>query len=155
MGHRDEDEWQDQIFKEMQRLAGEMAGAGLKPARSKGWSPRIDLIETETHVVLKVELAGVPAEKVAIHYSATKHSLTLKGWRQDENVFPNERQTAHQLEIDYGEFWREVPMPDVPLNVEEVKASTKAGMLLLAIPKAEKAPTQLTVRKVITIQKLL
>ncbi len=154
MGHRDEDEWQDQIFKEMQRLAGEMAGAGLKPARSKGWTPRIDLIETETHVVLKVELAGVAAEKVAIHYSATKHSLTLKGWRQDENAFPQERQTAHQLEIEYGEFWREVSLPDVPLNVEDVKASFRAGLLLLAVPKSEKPPTGLTVRKVIAIQKL-
>jgi HSP20 family molecular chaperone IbpA len=154
VAHRDEDEWLDQISKEMQRLAGEMAGAGLKPARSKGWSPRIDLIETQSHVVVKVELAGVRAEKVAIHYSATKHTLTVKGWRYDENVFPNERQTAHQLEIDYGEFWREIPLPEVLVNVEDVKASFRAGMLLLAIPKCDEAPTGLTVRKVITIQKL-
>src|SRR5690349_7837139 len=124
----------------MRRLAGEMSGAGLKPARSKGWSPRIDLIETETHVVLKVELAGVRADKVAVHYSATKHTLTLKGWRTDTAVFPNERQTVHQLEIDYGEFWREVQLPDVMVKVEDVRASFRIGMLLLAIPKSSEAP---------------
>lgn len=154
MGHRDEDEWLDQISKEMRRLAGEMSGAGLKPARSKGWSPRVDLLETEGYVVIKVELAGVHAEKVSLHYSAPKHSLTIKGIRYDENVFPNERQVAHQLEIDYGEFWREVPLPDVPVNVEDVKASFRAGMLLLAIPKCDEERKTVTVRKVITIQRL-
>lgn len=152
MAHRDEDEWLDQLSKEMQRLAGEMSGAGLKPARSKGWVPRIDLIETENHVVLKVELAGVRADKVAVHYSATKHSLTIKGWRSDTPVFPNEKRTAHQLEIEYGEFWREVFLPDVMVRVEDVKASFRIGMLMLAVPKSTEAPTTLSVRKVITIQ---
>jgi HSP20 family molecular chaperone IbpA len=104
--------------------------------------------------VLKVELAGVRADKVAIHYSATKHSLTIKGWRSDTAVFPNEKQSAHLLEIEYGEFWREVQLPDVMVKVEEVKASFRTGMLLLAIPKSTEAPTTLSVRKVITIQKL-
>ncbi|MEX2243212.1 MAG: Hsp20/alpha crystallin family protein [Fimbriimonadaceae bacterium] len=154
MGHRDEDEWLDQISKEMGRLAGEMTGAGLKPARSKGWSPRVDVLETQNYVVVKVELAGVRSEKVAIHYSATKNTLTLRGWRYDEIIFPDERQVAHQLEIDYGEFWREVPLPEAPVDVEHVKASFRAGMLLLALPKCEGKPKTVTVKKVITIQRL-
>jgi HSP20 family protein len=154
VAHRDEDEWLDQISKEMQRLAGEMSSAGLKPARSKGWSPRIDLVETESHVVLKVELAGVRADKVSVHYSATKHTLTIKGCRNDTPVFPNEQQSVHQLEIDYGEFWREIQLPDVMVKVEDVKASFRIGMLLLAIPKSSEAPSTVSVRKVITIQKL-
>lgn len=154
MASHEEDEWLDQISKEMQRLAGEMSGATLKPARSRGWSPRVDLLETHGHVVLKVELAGVQAEKVSLHYSARKHTLTLRGVRQDEQVFGDERCVAHQLEIDYGEFWREIQLPDVPINVEEVRASFRAGMLLLAIPKTEEKRKAVTVRKVITIQKL-
>lgn len=152
MAHRDEDEWLDQVSKEMQRLAGEMSGAGLKPARSRGWSPRIDVLETESHVVLKVELAGVRAEKVTVHYSATKNSLTLKGWRYDEVVFPQEKQVAHQLEIDYGEFWREIQLPDVPLNVESVTASFRGGMMMLALPKVKERPDLVVVKKTITIQ---
>jgi HSP20 family molecular chaperone IbpA len=154
VAHRDEDEWLDQISKEMQRLAGEMSSAGLKPARSKGWTPRIDLVETDSHVVLKVELAGVRTDKVSVHYSASKHTLTLKGWRSDTALFPGERQMAHLLEIDYGEFWREVQLPDVMLKVEDVKASFRTGMLLLAIPKTTETPTTLSVRKIITIQQL-
>ena len=152
MAHRDDDEWLEQISKEMERLAGEMSGAGLKPARSRGWSPRIDVLETENHVVLKVELAGVRAEKVTVHYSATKNTLTLKGWRYDEVISPGERQVAHQLEIDYGEFWREVPLPDVPLDVESVKASFRAGMMLLALPKVMEKPEVVVIKKTITIQ---
>jgi HSP20 family molecular chaperone IbpA len=154
VAHHDEDEWLDQISKEMRRLAGEMSGAGLKPARSKGWSPRVDLLETEGFVVIKVELAGVSADKVALHYSAQKHSLTIKGLRADESVFPNERQVAHQLEIDYGEFWREIALPDKPLNVEDVRASFRSGMLLLAIPKCDERRKTGRVKKIITIQRL-
>ena len=152
MGHREEDDWLDQISKEMERLAGEMAGAGLKPARSKGWSPRIDVLETESHVVLKVELAGVRAEKVALHYSAPKRCLTIKGVRYDEAEYRSERVVAHQLEIDYGEFWREVALPDVPLNVENVKASFRSGMMMIAIPKASQQ-AEVVVVKTITIKK--
>jgi HSP20 family molecular chaperone IbpA len=150
----DEDEWLDQISKEMQRLAGEMSGATLKPARSRGWSPRVDLLETHGHVVLKVELAGVQADRVSLHYSARKHTMTIRGVRKDEKAFEDERCVAHQLEIDYGEFWREVQLPDVPVNVEEVRANFRAGMLMLAIPKTEEKRKAVTVRKVITIQKL-
>ena len=154
MAHRDEDEWLDQLGKEMERLAGEMSGARLKPARSKGWSPRVDVVETESQVVIKVELAGVSADKIALHYSAGRHALTIKGWRHDEAVFPNERMVAHKLEIDYGEFWREVALPESPVSVEDVRASFKEGMLLLAIPKSSEKPKTVSVRKVITIQRM-
>lgn len=152
MGHREEDEWLDQISKEMERLAGEMAGAGLKPARSKGWSPRVDVLETESHIVLKVELAGVRAEKVALHYSPPKRCLTIKGIRYDEAEYRSERVVAHQLEIDYGEFWREIALPDVPLNVENVKASFRSGMMMIAIPKVSER-ADVVVVKTITIKK--
>ena len=154
MARRDEDEWHDQLFKEMERLAGEMSGAGLKPARSRGWTPRVDVLETQGYVLVKVELAGVHPEKVALHYSAPKNTLTVKGVRYDENTFPDDRPVAHQLEIDYGEFWREVPLPDVALDVEEAKASFSAGLLLLAFPKSQKGRKTMTVRKVISIQRL-
>ncbi|HXH60092.1 MAG TPA: Hsp20/alpha crystallin family protein [Fimbriimonadaceae bacterium] len=154
MAHRDEDEWLDQLSKEMERLAGEMAGAGLKPARSRGWSPRVDVFETESHVVLKVELAGVQPDKVTLHYNASKNSLTFKGWRYDENPFPNERQVAHKIEIDYGEFWREVALPDVPLDVEQVRAGFTNGLLMLTVPKSDAPAKPIVVKRTITIQKL-
>ena len=154
MARREEDEWLDQISKEMERLAGEMAGAGLKPARSKGWSPRVDVLETESHVVLKFELAGVRAEKVALHYSAPKRCLTIKGVRYDESELPGGRRVAHQLEIDYGEFWREIPLPDVALNVENVKASFRSGMMMIAIPKSTGRAKVVVVKKTITIKKI-
>ncbi|MCH8979722.1 MAG: Hsp20/alpha crystallin family protein [Armatimonadetes bacterium] len=153
MSPREDDEWLDQISKEMERLAGEMAGAGLKPARSKGWSPRVDVLETESHVVLKFELAGVRAEKVALHYSAPRRCLTIRGLRYDEIQFPGEKRVAHQLEIDYGEFWREIALPDVALNVDNVKASFRSGMMMIAIPKAAEQ-VDVVVVKTVTIKKL-
>ena len=153
MSPQEEDEWLDQISKEMERLAGEMAGAGLKPARSKGWSPRVDVLETESHVVLKFELAGVRAEKVALHYSAPRRCLTIRGLRYDEIQFPGEKRVAHQLEIDYGEFWREIALPDVALNVDNVKASFRSGMMMIAIPKAAEQ-VDVVVVKTVTIKKL-
>lgn len=154
MGHRDEDEWLDQINKEMGRLASELSGARLAPARSRGWSPRVDVLETTAYVVLRVELAGVQVNKVTLHYSASKHTLTIKGSRAEEGVVQDERPIAHQLEIEYGAFWREVQLPDVALNIEDVRASFKSGMFLVAIPKTDAPPKSFVVKRTITIQKL-
>ncbi|MCH7945630.1 MAG: Hsp20/alpha crystallin family protein, partial [Armatimonadetes bacterium] len=93
-------------------------------------------------------------EKVALHYSAPKRCLTIRGLRYDEIQFPGERRVAHQLEIDYGEFWREIALPDVPLNVENVKASFRSGMMMIAIPKAAEQLDVVVVKKTITIKKL-
>lgn len=138
----------------MGRLAGEMSGARLTPARSRGWSPRIDVLESAGHVILRVELAGVPIGKIALHYSATKHTLTIKGVRNEETVIPGERPIAHQLEIEYGDFWREVQLPDVSLDVEDVRASFRSGMLLIAVPKTDGPPKSFVVKRTITIQRL-
>lgn len=154
MGHRDEDEWLDQVNKEMGRLAGELAGARLTPARSRGWSPRVDVLETSGHVVLRVELAGVATNKFSLNYSATKHTLTIKGARSEESVIEDERPIAHQLEIEFGAFWREIQLPDVSLDVEDVRASFKGGMLFIVVPKTDAPPKPFVVRRTITIQRL-
>ena len=64
------------------------------------------------------------------------------------------RMYAGDGSVEYGEFWREIPLPDKPLNVEDVRASFSSGMLLLALPKCAERRSTGRVKKVITIQRL-
>jgi HSP20 family molecular chaperone IbpA len=53
------------------------------PADNTAWTPKVDIFETETNLVLKAELPGVDAKNVAL--SLEKDVLTLKGERRFEN----------------------------------------------------------------------
>ena len=153
MDQRDPEEWLEQIAKEMERLTGEISGAAPKLARSKGWSPRIDVLETEENVVLKAELAGVQPEEVTLHFSSQRQTLTVKGVRHDESLFPQDKQVPLQLEIEYGEFWREVALPDVSLDLEGVRARFDNGIMFVVIPKCAEASPTVILKKTITIKK--
>ncbi len=154
MDHQDPDELLSEIAKQMQRLSGELSGAGPKLARSQGWIPNVDIFECEHSLVLKAELAGVSPDKVTLHYNSRQGTLTLRGWRTDKQVFPGERMKAHQIEIEYGEFQREILLPELPIDVERAKAQCKSGFLLLVVPKVEPDQQPVIIKKTIIIERL-
>src|ERR1700754_3294043 len=76
---------------------------GTQPA----WEPPIDLLETESEVLIFFALPGVdPAEVQAFIEDG---SLVISGRR----VLPEELRTAliHRLELPQGRFERRVPLP--------------------------------------------
>jgi HSP20 family protein len=106
------------------------------------WAPRVDIMEENNHYELTADLPGLKKEdiKVEIHDNV----LTLRGEKKmeeekkDKNYRLNERY--------YGEFIRTFTLPE---NVEKngIEAEFKDGVLVLTIPKAEKAkPKQIEVK---------
>lgn len=95
----------------------------------------MDVHETPFEVVVRCEAAGMRGEDLAVSYSEERNALILKGRRREEDAGMDERTSCHQLEIFYGEFEREVPMPSVELDVEQTHAIYRNGMLLVSIPK--------------------
>lgn len=107
---------------------------GPKIARKRHWEPRVDINEDEREVIVTVEIAGVHGDEISLSLQPDANTLTVRGSRQEPAS--EGRRIAHQLEIPFGEFEREVILPDIPLAMNEVSAACKNGFLVVLIPKA-------------------
>ncbi len=154
MARKDLDEWLFQVGTELQKLSEEMTHVGPKLARSARWEPRMDLIEGATQLVLVGEVAGVRGEDIRIAYNLDRHSLLIRGVRNQEEILVEGKGAVHQLEIFYGEFERLIQLPDVEIQPDEIRAQYRNGFLIVVIPKAGVEPSTIRVRRTITIQRI-
>lgn len=135
MPQRGVDEWFWSVG-DLQRLHEELLRSRPVVASGKAWEPRVDVLEDERRFIVKAELSGVRGEEIQLMFLPERHSLIIRGRRDDET--PTERRLrVHQLEIPFGEFSREVQLPDVPVAHESMRAQYHNGFLLVTIPKAE------------------
>ncbi len=142
MSRHDVDEWLWQIGNELQRLSEEMVRTRPAVAMGKGWEPRVDVLENGNRILVKAEISGVKGEDIHLLYLPERHSLLLRGVRQDETHDSHGKCSVHQLEIFYGEFQREVKLPDVPILIDEMKAQYRNGFLLILLPKEQRVSVQ-------------
>jgi HSP20 family molecular chaperone IbpA len=120
MRRRESHEWFFEIGTDLGHLPEELSRGRLKVAHGKLWEPRVDIREDPAQIIVK----DVPE----------RHTLVIRGTRHEEA--PDERTVAHQLEVYYGEFAREVVLPEVPINADGVRAQYRNGFLTVLIPKA-------------------
>lgn len=111
--------------------------SGRAGASRQFWTPSADLYEDESHFVVKVELAGVAPGQLQIAYLPDRHSLLVRGVRTEDDPTHTVKQQVHQLEIYYGEFEREIPIPDKPVEPDRMQAQYRSGFLYVLIPKAK------------------
>jgi len=137
MPRREVDEWFRRVTGELQPLAEELSGARPRVASARYWEPKVDLIEEENQFLIKAELAGVRPDDIQLIYIPERHSLLLRGFRHEGDPTGGSRRGAHQLEIYYGEFQREVKLPDSPIETKAIHAQYKSGFLYVLIPKRE------------------
>ena len=95
-----------------------------------GWTPPVDLYETAGGFILSAELPGLAREQVEIH--AEESRITIRGERPGGQV-PCEQ--FHRVERGHGRFSRAFVLPE-PIDVEQVTADLKDGVLTVVIPKA-------------------
>jgi HSP20 family protein len=100
------------------------------------WTPKVDIIETESYVLLVVELPGVELSEVELVYRRLENVLAIKGRRGSLMISAEERPRVHQLEIIGGDFEREIVLPRVALDLHEIRTSLENGLLSITIPKA-------------------
>src|SRR4030042_6585533 len=77
----------------------------LLTRQHKVWRPPTDVYETDSHVIVKVEIAGMREEDFSISLNA--QTLLISGVRAD----PAEKLAYQQMEIPYGQFETEVYIP--------------------------------------------
>ena len=125
--------------REMQQLSDEVFRGFFDPLGGRFWQPPIDIYESETDLLIKVELPGVRTEDISVSLSADDRALTVSGLRKESEGERRGRMRCHQLEIYFGPFERIVPLPvAVPIDREQIKAVHREGFLVVTIPKVEK-----------------
>lgn len=148
MARRDLDEWFWQVGAELQRLSDEMFRSGPTLPSRRFWEPKIDLIEDENCFIIKAEIAGVKGDDIQLLYVAERHAILLKGDRREEDFQAASRTGIYQLEIYYGEFEREVKLPEIPIEPGKIKAQYRNGILLVQVPKAAAVRKPTNVKKI-------
>jgi HSP20 family protein len=128
-------EWPEVVInmqREMERLMDDVASRKPPVVRFSPmtWQPAIDVYETDSDVVVLVELAGVREDEIEV--IVNNNILTIKGDRRDSKQ--GIKRTYSQMEILWGSFQREVPLP-VNVNTNRVKAFYENGFLEVILPK--------------------
>ena len=116
------------------------SNATRTPQLFSGWTPALDLSQTNDDVVAMVELPGMRKEDIDI--SLHDGMLTISGERKDET--PEGDKTA-RTERFVGKFRRSISLP-TRVDVNKVNATYKDGILTVTLPKAEEVkPKQIQV----------
>lgn len=94
--------------------------------------PSLDIAETESEIIVRVELPGVEPENVDL--SIVGDRLVIKGEKKKEAEEAG--RTFHITECSYGSFLRSIRLP-AEVDPDRVTASYKAGVLQITLPKKE------------------
>ena len=98
------------------------------------WAPTADIYESENELVVHVDLPGVDPKLV--NARVENNILTIRGERRFEEK--RVKETYHRLERSYGVFARSFSLATA-VDVASIRATYKAGVLTITLPKAERA----------------
>jgi HSP20 family protein len=115
-----------------------MRTAGNGGNRVTGFTPLVDVHETEDEYVVKVDLPGVKPDDVNVEVN--ENVLSISGSRLAE-----ETSHAQLVERPYGSFVRTLTLPQ-GVDSDSIKAGYHDGVLELWIPKpAEQKPKKIAI----------
>src|SRR3954469_12303067 len=97
-----------------------------------GWSPAVDIRESESEISLELELPGIKPEEVEI--TAENGVLTVRGEKKSERK-EGEENRYHVVERTYGSFLRTFQLPQ-GIDEDQINAAFEHGILSIHIPKA-------------------
>lgn len=124
----------DAVRREMDELVGRIQDPETWSDEVSAFAPRTNVAETPTAYEISLDLPGMKAEDFSIELHEGR--LTISGERLKEEKV--EDKTFHRVERHYGKFRRSFTLgPDV--DVEAVTADYADGVLLVTIPKTQKA----------------
>ncbi len=110
------------------------------PASSEDWLSEyegqltIDMFQTKDNVIIKSTIAGVKPEDIDV--TIANDMVTIRGERTRD--FEANSEDYFYQECYWGSFSRSVVLP-VDVDIEQVSADLKDGILTVILPKAAKA----------------
>ena len=116
----------DRVF---DRMLQNWAGPASK--QEFDWNPSIDVSESDEEIVVKAEVPGVSPEDIDI--SIDDNNLVISGEKKQESE--EKDRNYYRVERSYGSFRRSLALPS-GADVENIKASSRDGILSIVIPKS-------------------
>jgi HSP20 family protein len=132
----------ERVTDRMRRMLDETFGDWPSALQQAGaWTPSVDIEETDDAYAVEAELPGVKRDDVDIELSGNELSISGEV-KETERKGVLRKQTRH-----VGRFEYRVRLPE-QLDPEQVEADLKDGVLMVRVPKSERAA-----RKKIEIKK--
>jgi HSP20 family molecular chaperone IbpA len=112
-----------------ERLHRQFFQLTVTPVRELIWEPPVDIIETDSEIVIVVALPGVEPATVTLTVDA--NMLTVVGFRCPRAI--DRGSLVHRLELPYGKFERQLALPTADFHLSQSEFSN--GCLVLTLSK--------------------
>lgn len=127
--------WRDpgSLERRMQQVLGSFDGE-----ETMGWSPAVEVVETDEEMTLTAEIPGVRPEDVEVEVEG--QTLSIHGEKKvsrDEEKTEGER-SFRLWERQYGEFSRSFSLPG-SIDSDRIEAEFRDGILMVHMPKTAEA----------------
>ena len=109
--------------------------------RGHAWSPAVDLVRDNGHLVIRADVPGIKPEEIDIEVE--DGMLTVSG--KHEETKEETEDTFVRRERRYGAFSRRLPLPE-GVDPKKIKAMTKDGVLEVTIPLPKEVAKQQPVK---------
>jgi HSP20 family protein len=106
------------------------------------WRPPVDVFETETHVKIFSNVAGISADDINVDFF--NNLVVITGERKFPTI--DDTMTQRQREIIYGKFKRNINLPLSITNRDSVSVNIKEGVLSIVINKTLENANRFSVR---------
>ena len=125
----------DSMERRMRRMLRSPAGDGEETV---GWSPAVEVTETDDELTLTAEIPGVEPENVDVEIEG--RTLSIHG---EKKVSREEEKTAGERqyrlwEREYGEFSRTFSLPR-SVDPDRIEAEFRNGVLTVHMPRTAEA----------------
>lgn len=122
----------DSLQSEVNRLFDTFFGGRPANGALRRWVPPMDLVETDSHLVLRADLPGLDSEDVSIEVK--DGVLTVSGERKAEHE--EKADGYYRVERAFGAFSRSMTLPE-HVDADGIAASFDKGVLEVRVPKPE------------------
>ncbi len=104
----------------------------------------VDLYQTDKEIIIEAMVAGVKPQD--LHISITRDMVTIRGRREANNTVIED--DYFYRELFWGTFTRTIMLPH-EVEIESAEAVEKHGLLIIRMPKIDKArQSKLTVKSI-------
>ena len=107
----------------------------LKMRPNLGWAPPTDVYETETELIVTMDIAGMDRRDISVFTDG--NIITIRGVRKE--IAPQCKKQFHKMEIQVGPFQRLIQVP-VSIDGQSIFTSYSNGFLEVHVKKSFDQP---------------
>ena len=105
---------------------------GISVAPARRFAPATDLVESDTHYILRADLPGVSEDDISVELDG--NVLSISGERKSQSE--EHGRGYHRYERSSGGFRRSVRLPE-GVDGDAIEANFDRGVLEVTVPKPE------------------